>query len=70
MLQTLEASLSRTQDRPPEEWDYEDGSEEIFEEGGEVYRPESEGGDIDCEFACSASVLALLLAAAPSDAMP
>jgi uncharacterized protein with LGFP repeats len=34
---------------------YEDGSEEIFEEGGEVYRPESEGGDIDCEFACSAS---------------
>ncbi|GAA5964838.1 hypothetical protein JCM8115_000120 [Rhodotorula mucilaginosa] len=26
---------------------YEDGSEEIFEEGGEVYRPESEGGDID-----------------------
>ncbi|GAA5977837.1 hypothetical protein JCM10908_005116 [Rhodotorula pacifica] len=26
---------------------YEDGTEEIFEEGGEVYRPESDGGDLD-----------------------
>lgn len=41
---------------------YEDGTEEIFEEGGEVYRPESDRGDIDCEFfsateTCAASTL-------------
>ena len=39
---------------------YEDGSEEIFEEGGEVYRPESEGGDIDCESFSSASALEVI----------